>query len=39
MILVVEETLFGMSIHRDRALTYKTEEIQCAVQVNLNIIN
>jgi hypothetical protein len=32
---VVEESLFRMTIHRDRALTYKTEEIQCCVQDEL----
>ncbi|XP_054160700.1 uncharacterized protein LOC128958791 [Oppia nitens] len=34
---VVEEALFRMTIHRDRALTYKTEEIQCAVQDELYV--
>ena len=29
---VVEEALFRMPLHRDRALTYKTEEIQITVQ-------
>jgi hypothetical protein len=34
---VVEESLFRMTIHRDRALTYKTEEIQCCVQDELYV--
>jgi len=29
---LVEDCFFKMVIHRDRALTYKTEEIQCTVQ-------
>ncbi|XP_077522559.1 stoned B [Amblyomma americanum] len=31
-IQVVEDALFHLQIHRDRALTYKTEEIQVTVQ-------
>ncbi|KAL1435018.1 hypothetical protein MTO96_001567 [Rhipicephalus appendiculatus] len=31
-IQVVEDALFRLQIHRDRALTYKTEEIQVTVQ-------
>uniref|UniRef100_A0A131XGZ6 Putative stoned b synaptic vesicle bioproteinsis protein n=1 Tax=Hyalomma excavatum TaxID=257692 RepID=A0A131XGZ6_9ACAR len=31
-IMVVEDALFRLQIHRDRALTYKTEEIQVTVQ-------
>ena len=37
MQLVVEEALFRTTIHRDRALTYKTEEIQCCVQDELYV--
>lgn len=29
---VIEELLFRLPLHRDRALTYKTEEIQITVQ-------
>lgn len=32
LLLVVEEALFRMPLHRDRALSYKTEEIQITVQ-------
>ncbi|XP_075681280.1 stoned B isoform X3 [Dermatophagoides pteronyssinus] len=32
LITVVEESMFRMTVHRDRALTYRTEEIQCCVQ-------
>ncbi|RWS23528.1 protein stoned-B-like protein [Leptotrombidium deliense] len=35
--LQVEDALFHMSIHRDRALTYKTEEIQVTVQDELYV--
>lgn len=32
LITVVEEAMFRMNVQRDRALTYRTEEIQCCVQ-------
>nr|XP_046913121.1 protein stoned-B-like isoform X1 [Dermatophagoides farinae] len=32
LLTVVEESMFRMTVHRDRALTYRTEEIQCCVQ-------
>lgn len=33
----VEESMFRMTVHRDRALTYRTEEIQCCVQDELYV--
>ena len=34
---VVEESMFRMNVHRDRALTYRTEEIQCIIQDELYV--
>lgn len=37
LVQLVEESMFRMTVHRDRALTYKTEEIQCCVQDELYV--
>lgn len=37
LLQVVSEAMFKMVVHRDRALTYKTEEIQCVVQDEIYI--
>lgn len=34
---VVEESMFRIAVHRDRALTYRSEEIQCVVQDELYV--
>lgn len=37
LVTAVEEAMFRLPVHRDRALTYRTEEIQCVVQDELYV--
>ncbi|XP_017461384.1 PREDICTED: protein stoned-B-like, partial [Rhagoletis zephyria] len=37
LVTAVEEAMFRLAVHRDRALTYRTEEIQCVVQDELYV--